>query len=253
MNTTQAWDKTGTAYTFYNADDVTFDDTATNTLVDMQNVIYPASVTVDGTSNYTFTTSNTVPGRISGTVGLTKNGSGTLTIINSNDYTGDTAINNGVLKFGSATAVTGYTANNKFIINGGTLELNSIGIGPVNVQISGAGYNGQGTIVSTGPTENYRAVHQLTLTGDATIGGSTRWDIGRLAGSTVTGGGFTLTKTGTNRIIIVDVGETGLGNIVVNQGDLCFQGTSTMGDTGKTATVNSKRRLVNMGDYDERP
>ena len=33
------------------------------------------------------------------------------------------------------------------------------------------------------------------------------------------------------------MGNTGLGDIVVNNGDLCFQGTSTMGDPSKTVTV----------------
>ncbi len=246
VKTTNNWLNDSSADIFYQADAVTFNDTATNTTVTMNTTVRPLSVTVDAGKDYTFTGS----GKISGATGLTKTGTGTLTISNSsgNDYTGDTAISNGVLRLGASAAVQAYTTSNKFIINGGTLDLNGIDLHNTNdnlispnVLVSGSGYNGQGVIVNNGSADRFSSIHYLTLNGDATIGGSRRFDLGRTVGSTMTGNGYTLTKVGSNLIGIINMGETGLGSVVINEGGLFFQGTTVVGTSSSLApiTVNS--------------
>ena len=98
---------------FYNADDVRFDNTASNTTVNLNVTVRPASVTFDSSANYTLTGG----GKISGLTGLVKDGTGILGVSTSNDYTGLTEVKNGVLRFDAAAAYTGLTNNIK-VYNG---------------------------------------------------------------------------------------------------------------------------------------
>ena len=74
---------------------VTFDDTATgSTAVTLGVTVKPTSVIL---SNNSAVYSLTGAGKISGSIGITKNGTGTFTIGTANDYTGTTTINAGIL------------------------------------------------------------------------------------------------------------------------------------------------------------
>ena len=66
---------------------------ATNLTANLVGELTPASVTVNATANYTLTGT----GKITGTTGLTKTNSGTLTILTTNDFTGPTIIGGGTL------------------------------------------------------------------------------------------------------------------------------------------------------------
>ena len=110
INTTQNWKEiTSGAVTTYQqptapGDNVLFDNTAVNGTVNVTTTVAPASITIDNTSvAYNFTG----VGKITGTTGLTKNGSGTATIANTggNDYTGPTAVNAGTLVLGADNVI----------------------------------------------------------------------------------------------------------------------------------------------------
>ena len=74
---------------FYNADQVTFDNTGSNSpAINITTTVVPGSVTVNSTQNYTFSG----VGKISGGTGLTKQGAGTLTLATTNDYSGQTTV-----------------------------------------------------------------------------------------------------------------------------------------------------------------
>ena len=74
---------------------VTFDDTATgSTAITLGVTVKPTSVTINNSSA---TYSLNGAGKISGTAGLTKNGTGTFTIGTSNDFSGNTTLNAGTL------------------------------------------------------------------------------------------------------------------------------------------------------------
>ena len=93
--TTSNWLNNGHSDYFVPGDNARFDSTgAANPLVNIPGGVTPGSVTVDSTSNYTFLG----VGNITGTTGLTKTNSGTLTILTTNDYTGPTLLNGGVLE-----------------------------------------------------------------------------------------------------------------------------------------------------------
>lgn len=88
---------TGLPTTYGQGNFVLFDDNATgNTTVNVTTTVNPGSMTVNNTSlSYALVGS----GKISGSIGLVKQGTGSLAILNTggNNYTGATVISNGVL------------------------------------------------------------------------------------------------------------------------------------------------------------
>ena len=94
--TSTNWVNGGTKYAFQAGDSALFTDSGSaNPPVNLQASVFPASLVVSNkTKNYIFTGS----GSIAGTGGLTKTNSGTLTILNTNSYTGPTVIGGGVLE-----------------------------------------------------------------------------------------------------------------------------------------------------------
>jgi fibronectin-binding autotransporter adhesin len=260
VRTTSPWYNTGTssADMYYQADDVTFNDRSSYTTVDISTTVKPQSVTVSGTSNYTFSGT----GKISGLTGLTKNGTGTLTINTANDYTGQTVVNNGVLQFGASAAYTSLTGD-IVVNNGASLDMQAFSGGPTpiptEIKISGAGYNGQGALyATTAPEWEYNLVMKLELVDDATIstGAAWRWDMinpspGDPTAGYLKGNGKTLTKIGTGEIWIKRLGETDLGDVNINAGRIGFQEQITAGRPDYTITVatDASLGLWDTGQY----
>src|SRR5205814_4567268 len=104
VNTTQNWKlvSTGANPVYLQptipGDFVTFNDLAAgNFSVTIPAVVSPGGVTVNNTTNaYTFSGA-----AIAGTAGLTKSGTGTLTVLNDNTYTGGTTITAGTVNVGN--------------------------------------------------------------------------------------------------------------------------------------------------------
>ncbi|MES2594521.1 MAG: autotransporter-associated beta strand repeat-containing protein [Verrucomicrobiota bacterium] len=100
--TTNVWDNTTPASwntgaeTFFHTDAVTFDDSSANTSVTLAGTLLPSSVTVNSSLNYSFNGN----GGIGGYSGLTKSGTGTLTINNSNALQGKIKISGGSIVLG---------------------------------------------------------------------------------------------------------------------------------------------------------
>jgi autotransporter-associated beta strand protein len=100
-----AWDTTSSNWVegdnkFALGDAVTFNDTDAVGTVVLNGTLGPESVVINNTTtNYSFSGT----GKISGTTGLTKNGSGSAVILNSNDFTGSVAVNGGSLIVGNGT------------------------------------------------------------------------------------------------------------------------------------------------------
>ena len=123
--TSSNWLLAGTPDAFVTGDAVRFDATgAAAASVSLATEVFPASVTVDATTNYTFSGA----GAIGGTGGLTKTNTGTLTVQTTNTYTGPTTLNGGVLSVASVSpagtpgplgAADASAAN--LVLNGGTL------------------------------------------------------------------------------------------------------------------------------------
>ncbi|RYD19856.1 MAG: hypothetical protein EOP88_17395, partial [Verrucomicrobiaceae bacterium] len=121
------WSVAGSPSVFVAGDTVTFDATGSaNPNVNLTTSLPVAGITVDSASNYQFNGS----GSLSGTGGITKAGSGTLTLSTTNDYTGPTVVNGGTLAVdnlndgGTASSIgAATTAASNLVLNGGILSL----------------------------------------------------------------------------------------------------------------------------------
>ena len=129
LNTSTNWNSNTEKFNSF--DTVAFDDSSTNPVVNLVGTLLPGSVTVNTASSYTFSGS----GKMSGAAALVNNGGGTLTILNTNDYTGATTINGGTLlvngalgntavsvKFGATLGGTGAILGSVTVASGGTLS-----------------------------------------------------------------------------------------------------------------------------------
>lgn len=229
--------------------------------------VNPASVTVDNSSvNYTIAA--VTGGGIGGATGLTKSGSGTLTLSSVNTYTGITTINAGTVSINSDTrlgSVPGSATPGKIILNGGTLlasgtfTLNAnrgVAVGP------NAG-SGSGTInVASGKTNTYggiiadngsgtgsftkSGVGTLVLSGASTYSGSTTVGAGRLVvdGSTAASSSVTVAAGA----ILAGVGSVN-GSVVVN-GTIAAANTNLVGSlsTGSESWNSGGTNIVEINN-----
>ena len=133
--TTTDWLNAGSPDFFYQDDNVTFDDTGSVTpAVNLTTTLTPASVLVTNSGSYTFSG----PGLLTGSMTLTKNGTGTLVLATTNTYTGGTVVSNGIVELDNASAAgTGAISLGANVLNvkiGGTTLANAVsGTGTINV------------------------------------------------------------------------------------------------------------------------
>lgn len=239
---------------FFNGDAVLFDDTATGTTVAMQSLLSPFSVTFNNTTQ-NFTVSGGGGTGITGSTGLVKNGSGTITLggVGSN-FTGPVAVNAGILNLANGEAL-GFNSGIS-VAAGARVNLN--GHAPSNqgrhytwtiAGDGGDGPGGVGAITTTGGDvfQNGSVLH-LVLAADAEIGGNNgRFDIARSGGITgsLNGNGHTLTKVGTNAIVAR--GPATNVTFVVNGGRFTFEDFDSASGTNPI-TVNNTGRLSTWGN-----
>ena len=213
--------------TFYQLDSVTFNDTASNTTAMLVGTVTPSSITVNSSSNYVFGGA----GLISGATGLSKSGTGMLTISNTgaSTYNGPVNISGGILRAGNANALG--TTVGVTVTNTGALDVDGISFSAKPVTVSGAGT--AGAILNSGAAQQ-TALQFVTLAGNTTFGGPNRWDIRTNVVGTpyLAGNGYTLTKTGTNDIYLVGLGNTALGNIQIQSGRIGVQDSTLLGTSG---------------------
>jgi autotransporter-associated beta strand protein len=151
------------------------------------------------------------------------------------NFSGSIVANAGMIKPTVATGL-GNTNGGTFVANGGTIDINGLALTNDFLTVEGAGVSGNGAIINSGAAQQ-TAFRLMALSGDATFGGTNRWDL-RGAPAVLNGNNRTLTKVGPNEVWLVEAGASGLGPIVVNQGTLGIQGSTTMGDPLATATFN---------------
>jgi autotransporter-associated beta strand protein len=126
LGTSLSWN--GGSEKFYQTDTVTFDDSSSQTTVNLTGTLYPGSLAVNSTKAYAFTGS----GQIAGLTGLTKSGSGTLTVGTVNSFTGPVSV------VGGALVVNGELGSGAVTVNSGaTLGGAGLIAGPVTVQSQG--------------------------------------------------------------------------------------------------------------------
>jgi autotransporter-associated beta strand protein len=153
---------------FSSGDNVTFDDTGTNTpAIDLVGALSAGTVYVLAEQNYTFGGS----GYLAGPTVLFKTGSGQLTLDTTNTYTGGTTINEGVVQVGDGVSFNGGLSGN--VTNNDTLIYATPGALTNTVSISGFGTltkNGAGAVTLSG-VQTYNGLTTVN-TGVLTLSGT---------------------------------------------------------------------------------
>jgi autotransporter-associated beta strand protein len=233
-------------------DSVLFDDSAAATAtvsggattVNLTTTLTPVSVTVNNSVlNYIFSG----PGALSGTTGLLKEGSGTLTIANTggNNYTGTTTISAGTVQVGDgSTPGAGQLGSGAVVIDlGGSLVLDRPSGDNITVAnaISGAGalvQNGGDTVTLTGNNLSFSGTFNVTA-GTLTVGSANA--LGTAGGSVGSGATLDVTGFSISNALTVDGGflqaSSGAGSVASGPVTLSGGGNANV-LAGATLTIS---------------
>jgi len=165
LQTTTNWSNVGVPDEFFTLDTVNFTDSSTNGTVNLIGSLQPLSVVVSNSSRaYTFIGSGTMDGKAS----LVKNGSGTLTLTQSNSFSSGTFVNAGVLVLSNISANAYALGIGPVTLNGGILQMYGYGLAD-----NGSGYGTLSSplVVNTSGTLKVppRATIASPLTGSGTL------------------------------------------------------------------------------------
>jgi len=233
--------QTGLTVTDYqNNDTVVFDDTAAGTkTVDISGgAVTPASVTFNNaTANYTLQGTS----GISGSTGLSKNNTGTLTITNVNSYTGATSITAGTVKIGNANALPNGTGTGNVVLDGGssaagTLDLNGTSIVYLN-GLSGISGTVLGQVINSGAG---------TATLNVGVGDATATFSGLIKDNNGSGGTVALQKSGSGTQVLAGA-NTYSGGTTVLAGVLQLADATALG--AGSLTVDGGKLDLNSHSY----
>ncbi|MGD0038750.1 MAG: autotransporter-associated beta strand repeat-containing protein, partial [Bacteroidota bacterium] len=216
INTTSNWTN-GVSQVYFDGDTVTFADGGSYSPdINLVSRVAPASVTfTNSTQDYKFTGS----GYISGSTGLTLNGTGKVTLANSvaNDFTGTITINSGTLQIGDGTNGSGIAS--VAITNNGALIID-----PASAVIMANVISGTGSLTKTGAASLTLSATNSSYTGVTTISGGT------LSVPSLTTGGSNSS---------IGASTSVAANLVINGGTLKYTGAAastdrlfTLGTTG---------------------
>jgi fibronectin-binding autotransporter adhesin len=199
----------------------------------------PNTITNNATLVLQRSDNQTFANTMTGTGTLRKEGANQLSLGASlAGFDGTIAATGGTLLPTAATAF-GTIAGGTVLSGGATLQINGINFGAEPFTVAGSLLNN-----AAGQNNAFRFV---TLSGDTTVGGTGRFDIRANPTATLAGNGFRLTKTGVNQVSLVDVGDSGLGDIDVQQGVLSVELSSGLGLPTGTVNVQSGATLLLWG------
>lgn len=179
---------------------------------------------------------------IQGSGAIIKQSTGEATLGGNNSFTGTVTVASGSLRLGNSGAL-GSIAAGTTVLSGAALDVNGrlVPAGEI-VTVAGTGLLDTGAIVNNGTAGMAIGLKNVVLSAPASFGGSGRFDIRDNSGG-LNANGFELTKVGTNNIFLANIGETHLGNVVINTGRLAFEGDTTLGDQSGIITVAAGAEL----------
>lgn len=214
----------GSAGKFYAFDNVTFDDTGSNSpSVVISAPVQPGSVTFNNNSKaYTFTGA----GGIGGTGSLTLNGSATVTLATADSFSGGIALNAGQLNVNNASAL----GTGRLTIAGGNLN-NTSGAVITNTGNNPQSWNSDFTFLGSSSLNLGTGAVTMAANRTLTINASTLTVGGAISGPAA------LTKAGAGTLVLGG-SNTYTGNTTVNAGILQIATTANAIPNNTTVTVN---------------
>jgi len=193
-----------------------------------------AVITAGDTLTLNPTANDTFAGSISDTAAsgnLAVNaGTSRQTLSGTNTFRGTTTVNSGTVVAANSNSFGSTTGGAVTINTGTTLDLSgntnsTLNFGAKTFNIAGTGVSGAAGAIENNSGQQLSAFENITLTANATIGGTGRIDMGRVGTGALNLSSYTLTDAITTDFGFDDyavVEGTG-GNIVVTAGDLTIQ------------------------------
>ena len=182
-------------------------------------------------------TTTTYSGVMSGAGGLTKQGTGAMTLSGANTYDGATNVAAGTVVASNAAAL-GTTAGGTTVANTATLRINNVAIGTEAVTINGTGFGAAGALQGTGAGASLAG--DVTLASASTVGTTAAGDSLTLSG--VVGGGNALTKVGAGTLTLSGA-NTYTGATNINAGTVVASNATALGTTGGATVVANTATL----------
>jgi autotransporter-associated beta strand protein len=245
LNTSANWNNGGVTNSFFNTDAVTFNDTASNGNVSVNGTVQPRSIVVSNSvTAYTITSTN---GSIVGSTGLTKLGSGTLTLVGSNTFSGGITVYGGGLVVNSSTAA----GTGSITLNGGALTLgasianllNVVGISalnPGNNTLSGAIIGNSTLNINLPGSTTFTVSGSLTgFSGTFALGASTGFFQMNPTG-TVYGSSSAVFDLGTGSATLNDFN----GGVTINLGELTGTSNTVLSGSSNPANFNPTTYVI---------
>jgi autotransporter-associated beta strand protein len=235
---------------FVNGDLARFDDTATGTTVSIPAPGVSPSLTLFENSSKSITLTGAAG--IAGSGGLTKNGSGTVTVGTVNSHTGGTLVNEGVLALTGAGTLGGASA--AVTVAGGALDLGGGSLAAGTVTLIGGGEVRNGTLAAVslvGANTAGNSTVSAALSGPGAVlmngvGGTVTLAAanGHTGGTTVSAGTLALSGAGAlggaSANVVVTGGSLDLGGTTQNIASLVFSGPGEVRNgTLQAATVSA--------------
>ena len=182
---------------------------------------------------------------------ITYAGTGKVILTGASEYSGPTTIGPGVTAvggnnnaFGAILAPSDSASRRRVDVGGTGAGANARNFGRKQFIIAGDGVNNTGALTNSVNVDQFNSYQFVTLSADASFGGTGRFDIRSLGQQSGTNqavldlAGHTLTNNNTVQFSLVGV-DVSDGNIVTNAGNFGIETTSNVKDfgTGKTITV----------------
>ena len=245
---------------FVTGDKVIFGDTfptgagnvnVVNSNINLNATVTPAAVTFNNTAiNYTLSGASD----ITGSTGLTKSGTGALTISNANTFTGNTLISAGYVEMQNTAALGTNAGTVTVAANGAALRLSGgIAVGAKALSLTGTGIANDGALRNVSGNNSYAGAISLggtarinsdsgtlTLTGgiSATNQNLTFGGAGNITESGVIGtGSGTLTMDGTGTVTLSNTANTYSGQTLIQNGTLSVSSIGSVTVAGGLGTA----------------